>query len=42
VDALVVVTAALHVPAQILTGDAGDLAACAATLGHADITIERI
>jgi hypothetical protein len=42
VDALVVVTAALHVPAQILTSDSDDLAAYAATLRHADITIERI
>ncbi|RAY12753.1 hypothetical protein DPM19_24510 [Actinomadura craniellae] len=42
VDALVVVTAGLHVPAQILTSDPGDLAAYAATLDHADITIERI
>jgi hypothetical protein len=30
------------VPAQILTSDSGDLAAYAATLGPADITIERI
>jgi hypothetical protein len=42
VDALVVITAALHVPAQILTSDSGDLAAYAATLEHPDITIERI
>jgi hypothetical protein len=42
IDALVVVTAALHVPAQILTSDPGDLAAYAATLDHADIVIERI
>ncbi|WP_433475570.1 hypothetical protein ACQPZP_00200 [Spirillospora sp. CA-142024] len=42
VDALVVVTAALHVPAQILTSDPGDLACHAATLDHADITIERV
>lgn len=42
VDALVVVTAGLHVPAQILTSDPDDLAAYAATLEHADITIERI
>jgi hypothetical protein len=42
VDALVVVTAALHVPAQILTSDPGDLDAYTATLDHADITIERI
>lgn len=42
VDALVVVTAALHVPAQILTSDPDDLTAYAATLDRADITIERI
>jgi hypothetical protein len=42
VDALVVVTAALHVPAQILTSDSRDLAAYAATLENADIMIERI
>lgn len=42
VDALVVVTAALHVPAQILTTDPGDLTAYVATLNHADIRIERI
>jgi hypothetical protein len=42
VDALVVIAAALHAPAQILTSDPGDLAAYAATLDHADITVERI
>jgi hypothetical protein len=45
VDALVVVTAALHMPAQILTSDPSDpsdLLAYAATLDHADIVIERI
>jgi hypothetical protein len=42
VDALVVMVAALHAPAQILTSDPGDVAAYAATLDHADITIERI
>lgn len=42
VDALVVVAAGLHVPAQILTSDPDDIAAYAATLEHADITIERI
>jgi len=42
IDALVVVTAALHAPAQVLTSDPGDLAAYTATLEAADITIERI
>ncbi|MFG2246094.1 hypothetical protein [Spirillospora sp. NPDC048823] len=42
VDALVVVTAALHIPALIVTSDPGDLAAYAATLDNADIVIERI
>jgi hypothetical protein len=42
VDALVVVAAALHAPAQILTSDPGDIAAYAATLDRADITVERI
>ena len=42
VDALVVVTAALHVPALVVTSDPGDLAAYAATLDSADIAIERI
>jgi hypothetical protein len=42
VDALVVVAAALHAPAQVLTSDPGDIAAYAATLDHADITVERI
>lgn len=42
VDALVVVTAALHAPAQILTSDPGDIAAYVATLDRADITVERI
>ncbi len=42
VDALVVMVAALHAPAQILTSDTGDVAAYAATLDHADITVERI
>jgi hypothetical protein len=42
VDALVVVSAALHVPSQILTSDPGDLAAYTATLDHADIVIVRI
>lgn len=42
VDALVVVTAALHGPAQILTSDPDDMLAYAGTLDHADIAIERI
>jgi hypothetical protein len=42
IDALVVVTAALHGPAQILTSDPDDISAYAATLDHADIKIERI
>ena len=42
IDALVVVAAALHAPAQILTSDPGDIAAYAATLDQADITVERI
>jgi hypothetical protein len=42
VDALVVVAAALHAPAQVLTSDPGDIAAYAATLDRADITVERI
>jgi hypothetical protein len=42
IDALVVVAAALHAPAQILTSDPGDIAAYAATLDHADITVERV
>jgi hypothetical protein len=42
VDALVVIAAVLHMPAQILTSDPGDLTAYAATLDRADVTIERI
>jgi len=42
VDALVVVTAALHGPAQILTSDPDDMRAYAATLDHADIITETI
>ncbi len=42
VDALVVMAAALHAPAQIITSDPGDVTAYAATLDRADITIERI
>ena len=42
VDALVVVTAALHGPAQILTSDPEDVRAYTATLDHADIITETI
>ena len=42
IDALVVITAALHGPAQILTSDRGDITAYAATLDHADIVIEQV
>jgi hypothetical protein len=42
VDALVVMAAALHAPAQIITSDPGDVTAYAATLDHVDITVERI
>jgi len=42
VDALVVVTAALHGPAQILTSDPEDIRAYADALDHADITTETI
>jgi hypothetical protein len=42
IDALVVIAAALHGPAQILTRDAGDITAYAATLDHADIAIEQV
>jgi hypothetical protein len=42
VDALVVVTAALHGPAQILTSDPEDIHAYTATLDHADIITETI
>jgi hypothetical protein len=42
IDALVVIAAALHGPAQILTSDPDDITACAATLNHADIMIEHI
>jgi len=41
-DALVVIAAALHAPAQVITSDPGDIAAYAATLDHADITVEHI
>lgn len=42
IDALVVIAAALHGPAQILTSDPDDITAYAATLDHADIVIEQI
>jgi hypothetical protein len=42
VDALVVIAAAVHVPALILTSDPEDIRACAATLGRADILVEQI
>jgi hypothetical protein len=42
IDALVVIAAALHGPAQILTSDPDDISAYAATLDHADIVIEQI
>jgi hypothetical protein len=42
IDALVVIAAALHGPAQILTSDPGDITAYAATLDHADIAIEQV
>jgi hypothetical protein len=42
IDALVVITAALHGPAQILTSDPDDITAYAATLNHADIIIEHM
>ena len=42
VDALVVITAALHGPAQILTSDPDDTLAYTGTLDHADITIANI
>jgi hypothetical protein len=42
IDALVVITAALHGPAQILTSDPDDIAAYTATLDHADILVEPI
>lgn len=41
IDALVVIAAALHGPAQVLTSDPGDIKAYAATLG-ADIVIEQV
>jgi hypothetical protein len=42
IDALVVIAAATHGPAQILTSNPEDIAAYAATLDHADILIEQI
>ena len=42
VDALVVVTAALHGAAQILTSDPDDIRAYTATLDHADVITETI
>jgi hypothetical protein len=42
IDALVVIAAALHDPAQILTSNPGDITAYAATLDHADIVIEQV
>jgi hypothetical protein len=42
IDAMVVVAAAWHAPAEVLTSDPGDIAAYAATLDRADITVERI
>jgi hypothetical protein len=42
VDALVVITAALHAPAQIITSDTDDMRAYVATLDRADIVTETI
>jgi len=42
IDALVVIAAALHGPAQILTSGPEDITAYAATLNHADIIIEHV
>jgi hypothetical protein len=42
IDALVVIAAALHGPAQILTSDPDDITAYVATLDRADITVEQI
>lgn len=42
IDALVVIAAAVHVPALILTSDPEDIRAYAATLGRADILVEQI
>jgi hypothetical protein len=42
IHALVVIAAALHGPAQILTSDPCDITAYAATLDHADIIVEHV
>jgi hypothetical protein len=42
IDALVVIAAALHGPAQILTSDPDDITAYAGTLDHADIVVDQI
>jgi hypothetical protein len=42
IDALVVITAALHGQAQIRTSDPDDISAYTATLDHADIAVERM
>jgi hypothetical protein len=42
IDALVVIAAALHGPAQILTSDPDGITAYVATLDRADITVEQI
>jgi hypothetical protein len=42
IDALVVIAAALHGPAQILTSDPDDVTAYTATLDRADILVEPI
>jgi hypothetical protein len=40
--AALVLAAALHAPAQVITSDPGDINAYAATLDRADITVEQI
>jgi hypothetical protein len=42
VDAIVVLAAAIHAPAQIFTSDPDDLTAYAATLHNADIIVEPV
>jgi hypothetical protein len=42
VDAMVVLAAALHAPAQIFTSDPDDLTAYAAALDHADIVVQPV
>jgi hypothetical protein len=42
IDALVVIAAALHGSAQILTSDPDDIAAYTATFNRADIVVEPI